>query len=173
MDLLIDSIKEGITEGVASTQKAQDAADQVKGTARDKAFKFSPAESGGSVAMALTKDDIKFGFEVHLKTNSMIQFGKFGLGEVSLKLNSLDDSNEYWKFGGKIDFSHIMKGFGGFEASINSFYWCPDTIKVEADLEAGIPVGGVAYIDKVGLEVEGLSTIAYCKYQKTCPNGEL
>ncbi len=163
---ILESISDGIKGSVFSTQKEKTAADKAKKVEkRDKAFKFKPREAiGGSLDVALTADDIKFGLTLSLESDNSIQFGSIGLDSAELKLNSLDPSNEYWKLSGGIDFSKIIKGFGGTGVSglkghIASYYWCFDEIEVSAELYPGIPIYNAIYIDSMGLNLDGASTL--------------
>ena len=166
---IINSIKEEIDDSVLSSSEDKEAADKVTKTeSRSEAFNFKPLETEASVSMALTVDNIEFGFTVGLDINESIQFGKFGIGKVDLKLNSLDEDHEYWKIGCDIDFSNIVKGFKGsgvtgLKTSISSYYWYFDKMKVNATLKPGIPIYNVLYIDELGLGLEGLRNI----YRKT------
>lgn len=163
---ILDSIKDGVKGSVITTQKEKKAANTTKKVEKRKeAFKFKPREAiGGSLDVALTGDDIKFGLTLSLEADHSIQFGPFGLDSAELKLNSLDPSNEYWKLGGGIDFSKIVKGFGGVGVSglkghIASYYWCFDEIEISAELYPGIPIYNVLYIDTMGLNLDGASTL--------------
>lgn len=163
---IIDSIKDGIGDNPLTNRKEKTAADAAKKIEkRADAFKFKPREAiGGSLDIALTADDIKFGIVLKLEAKNSIQFGSFGLNEAELKINSLDPDNEYWKLSGAIDFSKIVKGFGGtgisgLEGHIASYYWCFDEIKVTANLYPGIPIYNVVYIDSLGLNLDGASTL--------------
>ena len=73
--------------------------------------------------------------ELTLSPDDKISFGIFGINEMSVKLNSLDPEHEYWKIGGKIDFSTSIGAFGntgisGFDGYLSSYYWIPDTVKL-------------------------------------------
>ena len=58
--------------------------------------------------MAIKPNGIQFGGEVTFSTDDKISFGTFGINELSLKLNSLDPDQEYWKISGKIDLATSM-----------------------------------------------------------------
>lgn len=157
---IINSIKEGLSEGIESTQQEVDAVEAIyAGESREGAFKYSFKKTEGAITIALTASNIEFGFEVTLGVNEAIQFGIFELDEVKLKLNSLDEDNEYWAFGGKVNFAEIVKTMEGLEGSISSYYWCPDKINIKASLEQGIPIYNALYIDTIGLQLEGMSKI--------------
>ena len=83
---------------------------------------------------------------------------------MSVKLNSLDPEHEYWKIGGKIDFSTSIGAFGntgisGFDGYLSSYYWIPDTVKLDANLRPGPRVCEIMEINKVGGELQGMSTL--------------
>ncbi|WP_124068386.1 VWA domain-containing protein [Clostridium sp. E02] len=162
---IIDSIKEGVTStrGGLSTNKEKAAADNKnKVEKRSEAFNFKGIDSQCSVA--LTGKNIEVGADVKLEVNNSIDFNKFGINNVDLKLNTLDEDHEYWKLAGGIDFSHIVPGLGGtgvegLNGQISSSYWCPDKIAISADLKPGISIYNAVYIDRLGLKFKGMSTL--------------
>lgn len=124
--------------------------------------------------MAITPDGIQFGGEVTLSVDDKINFGTFGINELSLKLNSLDPDYEYWKIGGKIDLATSIPGFfdsriAGFDGSFSSYYWLPDKVTIGAALDPGITVYKVIEINQVGGELQGMSTIALDLYESVIP----
>lgn len=154
---IIDTVKTGLSGGAAAEKKASKPY-----TSKEEAFKFDGIE--GSLSMALSADDIRVGGEVKLKVNDAINFQYFGIRDFSIKFNTLDPNQEYWKIGGAIDFSKIVPGLGGtgvegFEASLGSYYWYPDSVTFQANLNPGIPIYKVVYLDELGGKVEGISTI--------------
>lgn len=154
---IVDTVKQALSGGASAPSEAEKPY-----TSKKKAFGFKGIE--GKLSMALSADDIRVGGEVKLKINDAIQFGFFGIRDFSIKFNTLDADQEYWKVGGSIDFSHIVPGLGGagvegFEASLGSYYWYPDTVVFNANLNPGIPIYKVIYIDKIGGKAEGLSTL--------------
>ena len=99
-----------------------------------------------------------------MSPDDKISFGIFGINEMSVKLNSLDPEHEYWKIGGKIDFSTSIGAFGntgisGFDGYLSSYYWIPDTVKLDANLRPGPRVCEIMEINKVGGELQGMSTL--------------
>lgn len=137
---------------------------------RSEANQFDITDAGDlALSMALTPDGIQFGGEVTVNVNDALTFGTFGIREVSLKLNSLDKDYEYWKIGGKIDFSKLIPGFGtgveGLEGNFSSYYWLPDTLSINASLNPGIPVYKIIEINKVGGTLQGISTILLKTYE--------
>lgn len=131
---------------------------------RSSANKFDFKDPGDlALSMALTPDGMQFGGEVTVNVNDALKFGTFGINEIGLKLNSLDADNEYWKISGKLDFSHIMPGFGGsgvegIDGSLSSYYWLPDKVVLDATLNPGIPVYEIIEINEVGGSIQGMST---------------
>ncbi len=169
---IIESVTDGIKGSVVTTQKEEKAVkgkkaakESNKTAKRSEAFVFKPSEAiGGSMDVAVTANDIIIGLTLSLESENSIQFGSIGLDSAELKINSLDPSKEYWKLGGEIDFSKIVKGFGGVGISglnghIASYYWCFDEIEITADLYPGIPIYNAVYIDKMGLNLDGASTL--------------
>lgn len=117
-----------------------------------------------SASVAVTADGLEFGGELTLSPDDKISFGIFGINEMSVKLNSLDPEHEYWKIGGKIDFSTSIGAFGntgisGFDGYLSSYYWIPDTVKLDANLRPGPRVCEIMEINKVGGELQGMSTL--------------
>ena len=95
----------------------------------------------GSLSMAITPDGIQFGGEVTLSVDDKINFGTFGINELSLKLNCLDPDYEYWKIGGKIDPAASIPGFfdsriAGFDGSF-VLYWLPDKVTNWSSIRSG------------------------------------
>lgn len=155
---IIDSIKNSVLNKKFTSTNEKDTTDtSLKVEKRSEAFKFKPQNTKGSAFIALTKENIEFGFEAKLDVNDSLQFGKFGLDNIVLKLNSLDKNNEYWKFGGAFSFSNITKGLRGLDGYISSYYWCPDEMAVNAELAKGIPIYNILFIDKLGIKMSGLS----------------
>ncbi|MBS7528310.1 VWA domain-containing protein [Fusibacter paucivorans] len=156
--MIIESVKSGLTSMAASSRSENGAAASAADTvSRNNAFKFQPKATKGSASIALTANDIIFGFEATLAVNDSIQFGKFGLNEVTLKLNSLDETHEYWKLGGQFNFANITRGLERLGGHIASYYWCPDEIGINAQLAGGIPIYNILFIDELGLKAKGLS----------------
>lgn len=162
---IINSIKDGIDDSVLSNSDDKSGADAANNLEkRDEAFKFRPLNTSISSSIAITADNIAIGTTVGLKLNDSISMGKFGINKIELKLNSLDEDNEYWNISCDVDFSNIIRGFGGtgiegLEAEIGSNYWYFDNIKVVAALKPGIPIYNVIYVDKLGLGLSGVSRI--------------
>lgn len=131
---------------------------------RGEVNKFDITNAGDlALSMAITPDGIQFGGEAKLNVNDAISFSNFGINEVSVKLNSLDKDNQYWKIGGKIDFSKSIPGFAGsgiagFESYLSSYYWLPDKVELKAELNPGIPVYKIIEINEVGGSLQGMST---------------
>ncbi len=163
---IMDSVKEGLSGNVLLSGKEKSAVDaREKVEKRSDTFKFKCKEAlDGSVDLALTAEDIRIGIEAELNLRDSLQFGVIGLSKVGLKLNSLDPDHEYWKLCGAIDFSSIVKGFGGsgmegLSGDISSYYWCFDQMNVKAELNPGFGVYNVLYIDELGMGMEGVSTV--------------
>lgn len=159
---IVDSVKDGLGGAETGTEEkeAKDASEK-KAESRDKAFSFQPLDTSASLDLAIRQNDIEFGGEITLNVNDALRFGAFGLREVGLKFNTLDDNQEYWKVSGAIDFSTIVKGFGGagisgMNASISSWYWMFDSMEVGLDLYPGIGIYQVLYVDEMALRVEGV-----------------
>ncbi len=167
---IVDSVKEGLSGTSTKTEEkeAKDASEKKNGDqslSREKAFAFQPADTSASLDLAIRPHDIEFGGEITLNTNDALRFGAFGLREIGLKFNTLDENQEYWKLSGAIDFSNIVKGFGGtglsgMNASISSWYWMFDSMEVGVDLYPGIGIYNVLYVDEMALSVEGVSGLA-------------
>ncbi|MFA9378006.1 MAG: VWA domain-containing protein [Lachnotalea sp.] len=163
--LIFKSIKKSIDNSVLSTSEDKDAADAANNVEKkNDAFKFWPLNTSANTSIAITADNIVIGATVGLESKDSISMGKFGIKKVELKLNSLDEDNEYWKISCEVDFSNIVKGFGGnkidgLEAEIGSYYGYFDNFKVVASLEDGIPIYNVIYVDKLGLGLSGVSRI--------------
>ena len=167
---IVDSVKESLggtdtgTEEKEAVDAAEDKEDdkEDKGESRDKAFSFQAADTSASLDLAIRQNNIDFGGEITLNVNDALRFGAFGLREIGLKFNTLDENQEYWKVSGAIDFSTIVKGFGGagisgMNASISSWYWMFDSMEVGLDLYPGIGIYNVLYVDEMALKVEGVS----------------
>ena len=144
---------------------------------RSEANKFDIKKAvDGGISMAITPDGIQFGGEVSLDVNDALNFGNIGVNEFSIKLNSLDSDHEYWKIGGKIDFARTIKGFAstgieGFEGSISSYYWLPDSISIEASLNPGITVYKVIDINSIDGSMQGISTLILKLYESLVSPG--
>ncbi len=171
---IYESIKDGLTGEQYSvlTKEAADTAgsgkseegSEEKPQSKDKAFRFRLTDTSASLDLALRQNNIEFGGEVKLDMNDAFQFGCFGLRELQLKFNTLDDSQEYWYLGGAIDFSTMIPGFGGsgvsgMEAHIASWYWMFDEMEVGVDLYPGIGIYNFLYVDKMSLSVDGVSAL--------------
>lgn len=161
IDDIVDTVKTALAGGASAPSEASEAY-----SSREDAFKFKGFD--GSLSMALSAQDIRVGGEIKFNMNNAVQFGFFGIRDFGLKLNTLDADKEYWKVQGSIDFSHIVPGLGGsgvegFEAAIGSCYWYPDSINFAANLNPGIPIYQVIFIDKIGGKAEGLSNLFISK----------
>ena len=138
---------------------------------RSEANKFDIKDAGDlALSMAITPDGMNFGGEVKINVNDAINFSNFGINEVTIKLNSLDKDNEYWKIGGKIDLSKSIPGFAGsgvagFEGYLSSYYWLPDKVEIDAGLNPGIPVYKIIEISEVGGKMQGISTVILSTYE--------
>ncbi len=158
LDKIVDDVNKSLTHKKGANKP------EPKPQSRAKANKFDISDAGDlAVSMALTPDGIQFGGEVTINANDSLRFGTFGINEISLKLNSLDADNEYWKIGGSIDFSKLIPGFGGtgiegIDGSLSSYYWLPDKVELNASLNPGIPLYKIIEINKVGGSLQGMST---------------
>ena len=168
---IYESVKDGLTGKQYSVleKEAMDTAksgssSEKKAESKEDAFAFHISDTSVSLDLALKQDNIEFGGEVKLDLNDSFQFGCFALRELQLKFNTLDDSQEYWYIGGAIDFSTMIPGFGGsgisgMEAHIASWYWMFDEMEVGVDLYPGIGIYNFLYVDKMSLNVDGVSAL--------------
>ena len=172
LDEIIDSTKKSLQHKTGANKESEPV------TKRSSLKQFGAKEFfgglDGSLSMAITPDGIQFGGEVTLSVDDKINFGTFGINELSLKLNSLDPDYEYWKIGGKIDLATSIPGFfdsriAGFDGSFSSYYWLPDKVTIGAALDPGITVYKVIDINQVGGELQGMSTIALNLYESVIP----
>lgn len=172
LDEIIDSTKKSLQHKTGANKESEPI------TKRSSLKQFGAKEFfgglDGSLSMAITPDGIQFGGEVTLSVDDKINFGTFGINELSLKLNSLDPDYEYWKIGGKIDLATSIPGFfdsriAGFDGSFSSYYWLPDKVTIGAALDPGITVYKVIDINQVGGELQGMSTIALNLYESVIP----
>ena len=117
LDEIIDSTKKSLQHKTGANKESEPI------TKRSSLKQFGAKEFfgglDGSLSMAITPDGIQFGGEVTLSVDDKINFGTFGINELSLKLNSLDPDYEYWKIGGKIDLATSIPGF--FDSRIAGF----------------------------------------------------
>lgn len=175
VDLKSVNLKEIISNMSKSLRhKTGNNKEEPKVQSRSSANKFSIGSSDAGISMAITPDGMEFGGEAKLGFNDSIVFDNFGLNELSLKLNSLDADKEYWKIGCKIDLGRSLPAFkdgrsAGFEGSIGSYYWLPDSIDIKDELDPGITVYKIVEINELEGEFKGLSTIALKLYEKAIP----
>lgn len=162
---IIKSVKEGLSNGEKSNDDAVDLANEnAKGkTIFDKADQFDFDGLEVQASISVTAKDIVCGGSVKFKANDSLKFSAFYINDAELKLDTVDAKHEYWKIGGSIDFSHTVPGFKGalegFGASISSYYWYPDKFEANINLNPGIPVYKVLFINKLGAKAEGVSNI--------------
>lgn len=163
----LSELKDQITEGLtgkkntsAAEKKARDAAKKI--TKRGDAQKFKGFE--GSVSVILDAKDIHLAADVKMNANDAFSFGNVGLGSISLKIDTKDPEHEYWKFGGSVDLGKMISTLGqaanGFEGSISSYYWFPDSFTVKMNLAGELTpnVYNIVFLKSLGLEAEGMST---------------
>ncbi len=160
---ILDSVQKGL--GGTSSDPEEKEAKRIlekKPRSRQNTFSFQPAGASAGLDLAIRQKDMELGGEITLNVNDALRFGAFGLREIGVKFNTLDENQEYWKVSGAIDFSSIVKGLGGsgvsgMKASISSWYWMFDSMEVSAELYPGIGIYNALYVDQMDLCVEGVS----------------
>ncbi|HBE10680.1 MAG TPA: hypothetical protein DCY81_09160 [Lachnospiraceae bacterium] len=119
--------------------------------------------SSASFKMAATADGFNFGGSLKIEGDDSIKVGPIGLKSIEIKLDSLDEDNEYWKIAAGLDLSSSLKpagkGVDSIEISIASFFFLPDKIDIKVGFD-GIVFCKVCELKEVSGGVQGISTIA-------------
>lgn len=149
----------------------EDGKDNKKEEVQLEKTKYNSFGFGGfkwDLKLTCTASGLFFGGSVKADVNDSIRFDTFGINSLDIKLDSLDKNRKYWEISGSFDFSkliNIKEGAGtGFDGSISSYYWMPDTVSLGLNMEPGIPVYEVLEINRLEGGVEGISTIAVNLY---------
>lgn len=172
MDKLLSGITDTLKEG---KDKKDSSKDKSGGKTEDVELaktKYNSFDFGGfdwNVKLTCREDGLYFGGSIKANVNDSIQFDMFGINNVSFELDSLDKDKKYWELAGSFDFSkrwNIKGGSAnGFGGSLSSYYWLPDTIKLNVDMDPGIPVYEVIEIKQLKGSLHGMSTIALKLYE--------
>jgi Mg-chelatase subunit ChlD len=120
--------------------------------------KITETGLSGDLSLALTAQDIVAGGDVKYSQDK--DCGPISMKDIEFKLNTLDMKHEYWEIKASFGFPRIADGLKGLDAEVSSYYWLPDSIRVDFEKDPGIPIYKVLTIDKIGAKVQGISTIA-------------
>ncbi len=170
MDDLLSKINDSIKGGSKSSSK--DSSNQSSEGVQLAKTKYNSFDFEGfewNARLSCKEDGLYFGGEIKANVNDSIQFGTFNISDASFKLDSQDKDKAYWKIEGNFDFNKRLgikggAGAAGFGGSLSSYYWFPDTVSLNLDMEPGIPVYEVFEITQLRGSLQGMSSIALGLY---------
>jgi Mg-chelatase subunit ChlD len=156
-DNLIDGIKGNSYRSAA--QAAKDKEKSKKDKEKEQATTLFD-RFDGELAFALTADSVDVKAKFKLITDPLdLHF--FGLNDISFQIDTIDEAktHEYWQIACTVGLGDLLRGMESVEGEIHSYYWYPDSLKLAANLDPGIPVWKVVNVTKLGGGVEGFSNL--------------
>lgn len=153
-----DNLVTSLTGGVTGTKKDREALVKTLGGKWDRFFPLT-----GSLSVAVGASDVRFGGEVNLKLPDNKKFFLFPVKELGLKINSLDADYEYWSFHASILMPGVKVIAGNkqkentIDVAVGSYFWYPDSLAVNVNMDPGIPIFKVFNLTKVGGGMTGAS----------------
>lgn len=166
---MADSMPEGTDHSVTS-RKEKTAVDAVgRGAAASGAEKSAEAsvwtaDPRAGLEILIRQDNISAEGELSLEEGGALNLGRIGLSAAKLKLDTLDEEQEYWKLEGTLDFSAFpeLEAAAAQEkrAVISSRYWRLDKVEADVELDPEIPLYQGLYLNGLSLEEETDSSSA-------------
>jgi uncharacterized protein YegL len=159
----IDDLKTGITAVLcgkdvltkkdrdAVTGKYSDPTDQEK----SKVKKLPLLDVSASVA--IMADDIKIGGGVNFQVPQTEKFSMFPIKQLGVSFNTLDKDYEYWSLSVKVAVPGAEEKSPSVEVKLGSYFYYADSLKIDVNLNPGIPVFKVLELTKITMDNKGLS----------------
>ena len=161
---IADSVQEELEDLTAGPEEKA-ARDAVKngdsGTAskEEKNSRFRSADRSESLEVAVRQENIAVDGEISVHGENTLNFGCISFAPSGIKLDTLEDSREYWKLSGSLDLSALGIDDAesrAVEASIFSEYGSFDTLEADTASDM-LPVPGFC-LKKMHLKAEADQT---------------